>query len=108
MLRLVDELKDYEAGHLDAQETLELFAELVRKGEAWTLQESYARTAKHLIDAGYITPTGEITQLGRDLLTANGGREGSPCDVHPRIDAADDVPVPRDFAYPNVRRDEGT
>lgn len=103
MIRSVDALKYYEAGRLDTKETLELFAELIRTGEAWTLQEFYARTARRLILAGYITPEGGMTRAGRALITANGGREGSPCDVNPRIDAASDEPIPGPFAVPNVR-----
>ena len=94
MIRSVGALRDYKAGCLDTKETLELFAELIRTGEAWTLQEFYECTARRLILAGYITPEGEITRAGRALITANGGRVGSPCDVDPRIGAVSDEPIP--------------
>ena len=103
----VDILEAYEAGYLDTKQTLELFATLIRTGQVRTLQGHYVRTARHLIDAGYITPGGEITKFGRDLLNANGGREGSPCDANPRIDAASDEVLPGPFAVPNVRVDGG-
>lgn len=44
----------YESGALDEDGILELFAELVRTGLAWTLQGHYGRTAKALLDAGLI------------------------------------------------------
>lgn len=44
----------YESGELNHEETLELFQHLVNNGHAWSLQGSYGRTAKALIDAGLI------------------------------------------------------
>jgi hypothetical protein len=46
----------YESGELDEEETLTLFQVLVNNGMAWSLQGHYGRTAKALLDAGYITP----------------------------------------------------
>lgn len=57
---IVSMIMDYEAGDLDDQGTLELFAELIRTGMAWSLQGHYGRMASALIDAGYITPDGEL------------------------------------------------
>ena len=45
---------DYEAGVLNFEETVELFQELVDSGLAWKLQGHYGRTARELIDLGYI------------------------------------------------------
>jgi hypothetical protein len=50
----IDLIIAYEQGDLDETEALELFQELVNTGEAWTLQGHYGRTAKALIEAGYI------------------------------------------------------
>jgi hypothetical protein len=44
----------YETGKLDFDGTVELFQHLVDNGHAWTLQGSYGRTAKALIEAGHV------------------------------------------------------
>lgn len=58
---LVGRLMDYEAGELDQDQILDLFADLVRSGTVWALQGSYQRTAHELINAGLLSPTGELT-----------------------------------------------
>jgi hypothetical protein len=95
-------LEDYEAGYLDTRETLELFAELIRTGGVWNLGNPYLNQALYLIDAGYITSGGKITNKGRTMVL-NEGREGSPCDVNPQIVVgAFDDPIPGPVAIPNV------
>jgi hypothetical protein len=42
---------DYENGVLDEEQAIELFQHLVDNGHAWSMQGSYGRTAKALIDA---------------------------------------------------------
>ncbi len=67
MLNLTDLIIDYETGELAPENTLKLFAELIRTGQAWNLQGHYGRTAKGLIDAGYIGKTGKILrELGEE------------------------------------------
>lgn len=85
---MVDILEDYEAGYLDMGETLELFSQLIRTGQAWNLPGSYIQTAHHLMSIGYITPRGKITAAGYKAASVEAvgkyhdeGREGSPCDV---------------------------
>ena len=57
---IVGNIIEFEAGTLDDNSTLELFAELVRSGMVWDLQGSYGRTATAMIDAGLISETGEV------------------------------------------------
>ena len=56
---MIDQIIAYECGELDEAETLRLFATLIESGTAWTLQGSYGRTAKALIDAEYISEDGK-------------------------------------------------
>lgn len=49
-------LHAYERGELDQDQTVELFAELIRSGVINTLQGSYQRTTYRLICRGLITP----------------------------------------------------
>ena len=62
-MNLTDKIIDFECGLLDHIGMLELFAELIKNGRAWTLQGSYGRTASALIDAGYIDTDGNITMI---------------------------------------------
>ena len=60
---ITDKIINYECGLLNDTGVLELFAELIKNGMAWTLQGSYGRTASDLIDAGYIDTDGNITMI---------------------------------------------
>lgn len=55
-LELTERVLSYEDGTLNEDETIELFQALIDNGMAWTLQGSYGRTAKSLIEAGLCTP----------------------------------------------------
>ena len=59
-MHLVDKIIAYESGELNDNEVLELFSELVKSGQAWTLQGSYGRMAMALINAGYLSRNGDI------------------------------------------------
>ena len=47
------------------EQTLELFSQLIKSGQAWTLQGCYGRQAMAFIRAGYISKTGELLR-GKD------------------------------------------
>lgn len=51
---------EFESGELSAEKTLELFAELIKNGHAWSLQGMYGRTATRFIEAGYLDRQGHI------------------------------------------------
>ncbi len=52
---LMSQVLDYEMGILEDDEVVEMFQELVNTGLAWSLQGSYGRTARDLIEQGVIT-----------------------------------------------------
>jgi hypothetical protein len=57
----IDLIIAYEQGDLSDYQIVNLFAELVRNGMAWTLQGHYGRTASALIEAGYIDREGNLS-----------------------------------------------
>ena len=58
-MELMDRIIAYEEGNIDEVGILQLFAELIKSGMAWSLQGHYGRTAKALIDAEYISEDGQ-------------------------------------------------
>jgi hypothetical protein len=73
----VDLIMAYEQGDLSDEETLGLFSDLIKSGLVWNLQGHYGRTAKALIDNGYITKEGKIlkTECIKESLTKNRKRD---------------------------------
>jgi len=57
---LTDYIMKFESGELNDRKALELFSHLIKTGMAWSLQGFYGRTAKDLIDSGYISKAGKI------------------------------------------------
>ena len=68
MSDLVGQIIAYEEGDLSNAEMLDMFSELVKSGQVWNLQGHYGRTANALIESAILTPLGEITQYGHELL----------------------------------------
>lgn len=61
MNKMIDKIMDYECGELDAFGTLQLFSALISDGSVWSLQGHYGRTASALIEDGWITKSGQVT-----------------------------------------------
>lgn len=51
---LVDKIIAFENGDMDDEEVIDFFQELVDSGTVWSLQGSYQRAARRLIEAGLI------------------------------------------------------
>lgn len=68
MLDIVGSIIEYESGELEGKEILELFAELVRTGQAWSLQGHYGRTARGLIDRGLLKRKGQEVVVDWELF----------------------------------------
>ena len=64
---LVDSIIAYEQDELGMKEEIELFSKLVKNGQAWTLQGHYGRTAKQLIEAGYLDSQGNILNKAKSM-----------------------------------------
>lgn len=64
---LIDLIIAYEEGDLSDYEMVNLFAELVRNGMAWSLQGHYGRTAAALIESGYIDREGNLSLAALEL-----------------------------------------
>lgn len=60
--RMIDSIIRYEQGELDEAEMIDLFSKLIKSGQAWTLQGSYGRTAKALIDNKVLPSKAEILE----------------------------------------------
>jgi len=63
---VVDFVMAYESGEASQEYLLEGFANLIKTGQAWSLQGHYGRTAQSLIDGGYISREGEILQYAEE------------------------------------------
>jgi len=69
----VKEIMAYEQGELNGTQMVELFAELIKDGTAWTLQGVYGRTAEQLIERGVLTRHGDIDYDLLDDILQGGG-----------------------------------
>ena len=64
----IDTMMAYESGELNEAETINFFAELVKTKMAWSLQGHYGRVASAMIDAGFISTEGEVTELANETF----------------------------------------
>ena len=64
----IDKMMAYESGELNEAETINFFADLVKSKMAWSLQGHYGRVASAMIDAGFISPEGEVTELANETF----------------------------------------
>jgi hypothetical protein len=62
----VDFMMAFEDGDVNAKQAIDGFAELIKSGIVWNLQGVYGRTAKALIDAGYINKAGKVLKYPKD------------------------------------------
>ena len=70
-MTMIDKIIAYESGELDNSNIIELFSELIKNGQAWTLQGSYGRMAMNLINQGILSKTGNINwDIYHDLINA--------------------------------------
>lgn len=60
---LTSKLIDFEAGNMEPDEVLELFAHLVKTGLAWELQGMYGRIAKQMLRDGWINKEGNVLEV---------------------------------------------
>ena len=65
----VDYIIAFEQGELDDDGVIELFQYLVDTGLAWSLQGSYGRAARSLIEGGHIYPADYLNRP--DVIDAN-------------------------------------
>lgn len=65
---VVGKIMEYEDGDQGARETLELFSHLIKTGTIAGLQGSYQRTASEMVEGGWLTPEGDVTDLADQIL----------------------------------------
>ena len=57
---LVNYIIAYEDGNMTVGQFLKLFGYLIKTGTVWSLQGSYGRQARRLIDSGFIDKSGKV------------------------------------------------
>ena len=56
----IDQIMDYESGELNDKEIIEMFSDMVKSGNAWSLQGHYGRTAEVFIFNEILDKQGNI------------------------------------------------
>ena len=57
---MINAIISYESGEMTPEDIVQFFAELVETGFINAMQGHYQRTARDLIDGGYISEDGEV------------------------------------------------
>jgi hypothetical protein len=91
----IDYIIAYENSELSDEQTLELFSDLIRSGDAWTLQGHYGRAATALIEEGLISKTGELLR-GKDGKQPR--QRCGKCEACKRVEAAKPMHTPEPYA----------
>ena len=65
---VVGAIMEFEDGTQSARDTLELFSHLIKTGTIAGLQGSYHRTAAEMVDHGWLTPDGDLTEFAESTL----------------------------------------
>ena len=66
-MELVDKIIAWESGELSDWETIQLFADLIKTGQCWSLQGYYGRTGHSFIELGIIDTDGTILVSEQEL-----------------------------------------
>jgi hypothetical protein len=56
----VDKIMAWESGELSNEDVLKFFGELIKSGQAWSLQGMYGRQASRFIEEGFISKEGVV------------------------------------------------
>ena len=67
----INEIIGYEQGDLNDIQILHMFSTMIKNESVWSLQGHYGRTASALIEEGFITQVGELTQKALDFIDLN-------------------------------------
>lgn len=65
-------MMQWEEGSISVRDFLRLFSSLIKDGDAWRLQGMYGRQAMDLITQRILDKQGDLTDIGREYLAAQG------------------------------------
>ena len=71
---LVNYIMEFEGGNPTSEDTMHLFSYLIKTGQAWTLQGMYGRTARDMIESGFIDKKGNINWANVEATTLSAKR----------------------------------
>ena len=65
---VVGAIMDFENGEQSARGTVEMFSHLIKTGTISGLQGTYQRAASDMVEGGWLTPEGDVTDFAADML----------------------------------------